>query len=179
MYEPDPATVKAASKGDHAAFSELVRAYQVPIWRFLRQLLGDAAAAEDVAQETFIRAYRRLSSFRHQSKFSTWLFSIARNAGIDSLRAQSRRLRLADAARTTARRSTSGPETRVEIDLAIQTLSPKLREAFLLVEVLGLRYREAAQVMRIPEGTAKSRVFLARAELLVWLGAEGSSADEV
>jgi RNA polymerase sigma-70 factor (ECF subfamily) len=177
MYEPEPATLQAAMKGDHSAFGELVRNYQVPVWRFLTRMLSDPAVAEDVTQETFIRVYHRLSGFRHQAKFSTWVFQIARNAGIDSLRSRQRRRRLEEAAKAAARPLTTGPELGVEIDMALRSLPIKLREAFLLVEVLGLKYREAALVLRVPEGTAKSRVFLARNELVSWL--EGEAAHEV
>ncbi|HEY6415185.1 MAG TPA: sigma factor, partial [Acidimicrobiales bacterium] len=70
MEEPEPALIRAAGAGDLAAFEQLVRAYQEPVWRFLRRLLGDAGVAEDVAQETFLRVFRRLPTFTFEARFS-------------------------------------------------------------------------------------------------------------
>src|SRR4029450_9051595 len=88
--------------GALVAFEKIVRAYQQNIWRFLRRFLGDAAAAEDVAQEVFMRLYRSLPSFAHQAKFSAWVFKIARNAALDELWRKKRRERLMVAAATVA-----------------------------------------------------------------------------
>ena len=166
MYEPDPAVVRAASEGDVDSFAELVRAYQTPVYRFLRHFLGDATMAEDVAQETFVRAYQRLASFRFQSKFSTWVFSIARNAGVDAVRSQGRRLRLVD--RAAPPTPSPDPAAAAEVESSLAALAPRLREPLLLVEVLGLSYREAAAMLAVPEGTVKSRVFHAREALAAW-----------
>ena len=172
MEEPEPALVRAAAAGELAAFERLVRAYQEPVWRFLRRLLGDAGVAEDVAQETFLRVFRRLPTFTFEARFSTWVFQIARNAGVDELRARNRRSRLASLAPPPA--SAPGmPEARAEIDAALASLPVDLREAILLIEVLGLRYHEVARVLGVPEGTVKSRVFSARTRLHRW-----STADE-
>ena len=175
MHEPEPRTLRAAVEGDLGAFEEIVRAYQAPVWRFLRHLLGDGAQAEDVTQETFLRVYQKLAGFRYQSKFSTWVFQIARNAGIDALRARARHDRLV--ASLPWRRAAAGPESNAEVAAAVSSLSPKLREAVLLVEVLGLTYNEAADVLGIPEGTAKSRVFQARGRLTAWLDAGEAAAS--
>jgi RNA polymerase sigma-70 factor, ECF subfamily len=172
MEEPEPALIRAAAAGDLAAFERLVRAFQEPVWRFLRRLLGDAGAAEDVAQEAFLRVFRRLPSFSFEAKFSTWVFQIARNAGVDELRSRRRRLRLASLT-PPPRPPAAVPEAAAEIDAALASLPVDLREAILLVEVLGLRYREVARVLGVPEGTVKSRVFSARSRLHRW-----STADE-
>jgi RNA polymerase sigma-70 factor (ECF subfamily) len=175
--EPEPQLIRAAASGDGAAFEQLVRAYQTPVWRFLRHLVGDPSLAEDVTQETFLRVYQRLGTFSFQSKFSTWVLQVARNAGIDALRSQQRRARLARSfASAMEPAQPAAGDARVELQAAIASLSPKLREAILVVEVLGLPYREAAAVLRIPEGTVKSRVFQARERLLVWR-AEGESTE--
>jgi RNA polymerase sigma-70 factor (ECF subfamily) len=172
MEEPEPALIRAAAAGDLAAFERLVRAYQEPVWRFLRRLLGDSEAAEDVAQEAFLRMFRRLPTFSFEAKFSTWVFQVARNAGVDELRSRRRRTRLASL--TPSPTPSAGvPETSAEIDAALASLPVDLREAMLLVEVLGLRYREVARVLGVPEGTVKSRVFSARSRLHRW-----STADE-
>ena len=171
MEEPEPALIRAAVAGDLGAFEHLVRTYQEPVWRFLRRLLGDPGEAEDVAQETFLRVFRRLPTFTFEAKFSTWVFQIARNAGVDELRSRRRRIRLASLAPSPP--AAGVPEARAEIDAALASLSVELREAILLIEVLGLRYHEVARVLGVPEGTVKSRVFSARSRLHRW-----STADE-
>lgn len=178
MDEPDPVLVRAAQAGDVDAFEALVRLYQEPVWRFLRHLVRDPGLAEDVAQETFLRAFRKLDGFAHQSRFSTWLFQIARNAGIDALRRRDRGSRLLDVVPPPGPRAS--PEAGAELEAGLASLSPKLREALLVVEVLGYRYREAAVILGVPEGTVKSRVHQARERLAAWLaadeGQEGSAA---
>lgn len=169
MEEPDPVVVRAAAAGDLDAFDALVRLYQQPVWRFLCHLVRDPALAEDLAQETFLRAYRRLDGFAHQSRFSTWLFQIARNAGIDALRRRERDARLLTVVPVPGDGAT--PELGAELDAGLASLSPKLREAVLVVEVLGYRYREAAVILGVPEGTVKSRVHAAREQLVAWFAA--------
>jgi RNA polymerase sigma-70 factor (ECF subfamily) len=170
VEEPDPTTIRAAMAGDAAAFEELVRVYQVPVWRFLRHLVGDATLAEDLTQETFLRLYRRLPSYRFEARFSTWVVQVARNAGIDALRARERRDRH-------VRRLPPVPEAGSDIGLgheltsALATLSTKRREALLLVEVLGFSHREVADVLGIPVGTVKSRIFEARRDVTRWFTA--------
>lgn len=176
VEEPDPRTVRAAAGGDIDAFEALVRLYQVQVWRFLRHLLTDPALAEDVTQETFLRMHRRLSSFGYRSRFSTWVFSIARNAGIDALRRRERRERTLRA--IPPRGHVPDPSGRAEVTAAIDSLSAKLREAFLLVEVLGLTYAEAGEAAGVPEGTVKSRVFRAREQLVAWLEAGQAGGGE-
>lgn len=178
MNEPDPATVRAAVDGDLDAFEELVHLFQAPIWRFLRGLVGDPTLAEDLTQETFLRAFRNLGGFKFRSKFSTWLFQVARNLGIDELRSRSRRVDLVERLRPRPLDEPPGPELRTELAAALDALSPKLREALLLVEVNGLTCREAGGVLDVPEGTVKSRLFHARRQLVEWFrDAEGGDAD--
>jgi RNA polymerase sigma-70 factor (ECF subfamily) len=174
VHEPEPDVVRAAAAGDGRAVEELIRAYQAPVWRFLRHLLGDDALAEDVAQEAFVRMYRRLPTFAYRSKFSTWLFQIARNAGLDAVRGRTRHLRLIASAPPPP--PGQDPAATAEISSAVASLTPKLREALLLVEVLGLTYREVATVLGTPEGTVKSRVAAAREQLFRWMG-EGRTGE--
>ena len=178
MYEPDPELIRAARAGNTAAFEELVRAYQSHIWRFLRHLLGDPELAEDITQETFVRVYRKLETFRFRSKFSTWVFQVARNAGIDALRSRQRRERLLTAMKPRVPEVVTGGELGVEIEEALRSLSPKLREAFVLIETVGLTYREAGLAIGVPEGTVKSRVFHAREQLVLWMSFGEVATDE-
>jgi RNA polymerase sigma-70 factor (ECF subfamily) len=175
VHETDPALIREAVSGDLGAVEQIVRAHQQEVWRFLRRLLGDDGTAEDVAQETFLRMYRRLPTFAFQSKFSTWVFQIARNAAVDELRARKRRARaIRSVPPAPASTGGEGP-TRVELDAALASLPVDLREALLLIEVLGLRYAEAATVLTVPVGTVKSRVFAARVRLAAW--ARAGEAD--
>jgi RNA polymerase sigma-70 factor (ECF subfamily) len=176
VEEPEPAVVRAAVAGDQAPIEQLVRCYQAHVWRFLRHLLGDATLAEDVTQETFLRLYQHLPTFAWRSKFSTWVFRVARNAGIDALRAARRQDRLLEALPPPA--PGAPPDARVEVMAAVASLTPKLREALLLVEVFGFTYREAAAVLRVPEGTVKSRVFQARVRLTAWRTEAPGPGDE-
>lgn len=174
MEEPDPAVVRAAAAGDVDAFARLVRTYQTAVWRFLRHLVADGALAEDLTQETFLRVHRRLGSFDGRSRFSTWLFRVARNVGIDELRARERRGRSVaiDAG------PLPSPELGHELRAALDSLELDLREALLAVEVLGVTYREAAVMLGVPTGTVKSRVHRARERLVRWYDV-GEVADGV
>lgn len=169
MEEPDPRTIRAAAAGDDDAFAALMRVSQPHVWRFLRHLLGDAEQAADVTQETFVRVHRALPRFRFEARFSTWVFSIARHAAIDEQRRQGRRERLQGA----LARPTPRPDGALgaELRAALASLSPRLREAFVLVEVFGQTYQDAADVLATPVGTVKSRVFRARRELVAWFEA--------
>lgn len=178
MNEPDPEVIRAAAAGDTAAFEGLVRAYQAHVWRFLRHLLSDPELAQDITQETFVRVYRRLATFRFDSKFSTWVFQVARNAGIDALRSRQRRDRLTAVLQPRGRASEPDGQLSVELQAALQSLGPRLREAFLAIEVLGLTYREAGEALGVPEGTVKSRVFKARRQLVTWMRAGEEIADD-
>jgi RNA polymerase sigma-70 factor (ECF subfamily) len=179
VLEADPHVIRTAAAGDHRAFEALVRTYQEPVVRFLTHLLGDRALADDVAQETFLRCYQKLNGYSFEGRFSTWLLRVAHNAGIDAIRGRVRRERLVHAHPVSA----TDPVLRAELVAALATLPVRLREPLLLVEVTGLRYREAAVVLGIPEGTVKSRVAHARAQLAAWFragdgGAKGA-ADAV
>lgn len=177
MEEPEPQVVRAAAAGDLDAFGELVRTYQEPLWRYLRHLVVDPALAEDVAQEAFLKAFRGLDGFAFRSKFSTWLFAIARNAAIDALRRRDRRTEAHRVVAPAEEPAAPGPALRSEVAAAVGSLSDKLRDTLLLVEVVGLTHREAAAVLGIPEGTVKSRMYLARRELTDWF-ASGDPAGE-
>jgi RNA polymerase sigma-70 factor, ECF subfamily len=173
MQSPDPATIRSAAAGDLVAFTSIVRACQPHVWRFVRHLVGDDELATDLTQETFVRVHRSLATFRHDADFVTWLLRIARNLTIDEHRRASRRvpIRPLDDATSIA---DPGPEPgfQAELHAALATLTVEQREAILLVEVAGLRYREAAEVLDVAEGTVKSRVFSARASLVRWLASD-------
>ncbi|MDQ3963066.1 MAG: RNA polymerase sigma factor [Actinomycetota bacterium] len=176
VYEPDPQLVRAARDGDLAAFEELVRGSQADVWRLCFHLLGDRSLAEDVAQDAFVRAYRFLSRYRGDSKFSTWLFSIVRNCCLDELRRLARRRNVAEAVRAEPTRATHESSVRMEVSDALGELSVELREPVVLIDMFGESYKQAARILGVPEGTVKSRVHRARALLARSLGVE--VADE-
>ncbi len=170
--EPEAILIKRALEGDHQAFAALVGPLRAPVWRFLCRFLADQALAEDVTQETFVRVYTRLRSFGGRAKFSTWVFQIARNAAIDADRARRRRHSLVERVTQGVSGSVTGAESRIELDAALLSLPAKLRETFVLVEVVGLDYRETGAVLGIPAGTVKSRMFHARRQLVDWMNAD-------
>ena len=181
LHEPDPALLAAARTGDLRAFEALVRAYQADVWSIARHVTRNETLADDVTQEAFLRVHRFLPRFQGQSKFSTWLFSIARNCALDELRRGARRHRLGQAAGAEPRPPAGEVGTRVEVREALAALPLDLREPIVLVDLLGLKYSEAAAVMEVAEGTVKSRVHRARKAVAASLGIAregGEKTDE-
>jgi RNA polymerase sigma-70 factor, ECF subfamily len=172
VRDPDPRTVQRARRGDLQAFEELVRSYQADVFAFARHLTHDRGMAEDVTQETFLRAFRFLGGFHGNEKFGSWLFSIARNCSMDALRRQRPPFPqpLEDTAGTVTDAS-----ARVELNAALRSVSVEHREAFLLVEVFGLSYQETADVLGVAVGTVKSRMFRARQALCAAIADEESA----
>lgn len=151
--------------------------FQAPVWRFLRGQVGDPHLAEDLTQETFIRAFTKLPTYAFQARFSTWLFTIARNVAVDAMRSGARRTRLLE--RVPPIVDEPGPEIGNELRVALHSLPDKHREAVLLVEVVGFTCGEAAHVLGVPEGTVKSRLFHARKRLVAWFATEEERTGEV
>lgn len=179
LEEPDPQLLGSARAGDRGAFESLVRAYQADVWRLSLHLTNDRALADDVTQDTFVRVYRFLPRFRGDSKFSTWLFAIARNCALDELRRIKRRQVLADRAKVEHDlQPVAQPTSGVEVREAIAALPLELREAVVLIDMLGESYRDASRVLRLPEGTVKSRVHRARRTLAEMLGAIERGSNE-
>jgi RNA polymerase sigma-70 factor (ECF subfamily) len=164
VRDPDPRTLERARRGDLGAVEELVRAYQADAYRFAWYLTRDHALSEDVTQESFLRMFRFLHAFRGGTRFSSWLFSIVRNCAMDALRREGRS-RTTDPEAIVVDRPVADASARAEIEAALRTVTPEHREAFLLVEVFGLTYQEAADVLDVRVGTIKSRMFRARQAL--------------
>jgi RNA polymerase sigma-70 factor (ECF subfamily) len=157
----------AAGAGDAAAQSAFVRATQAEVWRFTAALV-DPGAADDLTQETFLRAFKALPRFEGRSSARTWLLGIARRTCADHLRAVVRRRRLD--ARLAAQAGTElpapDPAHRLSAADLLGRLGEERRTAFVLTQVLGLSYAEAAAVEEVPVGTIRSRVARARDELV-------------
>jgi RNA polymerase sigma-70 factor (ECF subfamily) len=162
MQDPDPRTLARAREGDLQAFEDLVRLYQGDVWRFAYHLTRNRAVAEDVTQEAFLRAFRFLRSFRGEARFTSWLLRIVRNCGMDALRRDRNHLDR----RPPLPAAATDPATRAELASAIDGLSEDHRQPFLLIEVFGLSYQEAADVLQLKVGTVKSRMHRARQSLV-------------
>jgi len=175
--EVDQSLVLRVQKGDKRAFDLLVARYQHRIISVITRYVHDWADAQDVAQDTFIRAYRALGNFRGDSQFYTWLYKIAVNTAKNWLVSQGRRPPTDDIDATeavqydggTRLRDTDTPEQeliRREIEQTVastvEALPDELRMAITLREVDGLSYEEIAETMGCPIGTVRSRIFRAR-----------------
>jgi RNA polymerase sigma-70 factor, ECF subfamily len=162
VQEPEPQVVGAARTGDLGAFESLVRSYQADVWRLSYQLVRDRSVADDVTQDAFLRAFRFLPRFRGDAKFSTWLFTIARNCALDELRRAGRRRSLEHALERTDPPRTSEPCAWIEIREAVAGLPLELREPLVLIDMFGRSYSEVGTILKLPLGTVKSRVHRAR-----------------
>jgi RNA polymerase sigma-70 factor (ECF subfamily) len=172
VRDPDPRTLARARQGDLDAFEDLVRAYQADVWRFAYHFTRDRSMADDVTQDAFLRAFRFLKSFRGDSKFTSWLFRIARNCAMDALR---QRTGLA-AKEPPPPLGPPDPQARLEIETALAAVSAEHREPFLLIEVFGLSYQEAADVLNVRVGTVKSRMHRARRAMMAALALDEEDA---
>jgi RNA polymerase sigma-70 factor (ECF subfamily) len=162
----------AARDGDRGALERFVAETQGDVWRLCRYL-GDAAVADDLAQETYERAIGSLHRYRADGPARGWLLTIARRTCADHARRAVRRRRLEERVRLSA---TAGslhgtvlepdPSGRVDLDQVLAHLDDDRRAAFVLTQVLGLHYDEAAEVLGCPIGTVRSRVSRARADLV-------------
>jgi RNA polymerase sigma-70 factor (ECF subfamily) len=180
VTEPtDEELVAASLDGDERAFARLVRRYQRRLVAFLGQMVGDVDLAQELAQEAFLRAWSALERFDPRFRFSTWLFRIAHNLGIDQLR----RRRLQTVPLT--RQDQDGDELELEVvDLCkdplghlenralarslkhgIERLRPEYRELVLLRHFAGLSYQEIAELKGMPLGTVKNKLFRAHSVL--------------
>ena len=173
----DQQLVQRVQAGDKAAFNLLVLKYQHRVLKLVGRFVSDAAEAEDVAQEAFIKAYRALDSFRGDSAFYTWLYRIAINTAKNALVSSRRRpvdfdLDLQDPEQYDMQARLKDSETpegllltdeiRDTVNAAIADLPEDLRTAIMLREIEGLSYEEIAAAMECPVGTVRSRIFRAR-----------------
>jgi RNA polymerase sigma-70 factor (ECF subfamily) len=174
---PDEELVARVQQGDKTAFDLLVLKYQHRLVKLISRYVRDQAEVMDVAQESFLKAYRALPRFRGESAFYTWLYRIAINTAKNHLVAQSRRppdsdLDVADAEQfdgaadfreyATPERLALRDEVQGAVIAAIEELPEELRTAITLRELEGLSYEEIAQAMDCPIGTVRSRIFRAR-----------------
>jgi RNA polymerase sigma-70 factor, ECF subfamily len=180
----DQEVVLMARNGREAAYRELIRRYERPIFALLFRMVRDRELAEDLAQETFIKALNAIESYRPEFKFSSWIFKIANNAAIDHLRRReldtlsldgSPHAATPEAMQATALQIGARQESPLDaveakelggtIEAAIGRLRPEYRSCILLRHVEGRAYEEIAEILDLPLGTVKTYIHRARNEL--------------
>jgi RNA polymerase sigma-70 factor (ECF subfamily) len=159
-----------ARRGDADAAAAFVRATQADVWRLCAHL-GSAAQADDLTQDTYARAFASLHRFLGRSSAKTWLLAIARRVCADAVRAAVRDRRVTPL----AARPGEDPAASVAMRALVAGLEPERREAFVLTQIVGLSYAEAADVCSCPVGTIRSRVARARADLVASLGGQSAA----
>jgi RNA polymerase sigma-70 factor (ECF subfamily) len=175
-FQTDEACAADVQRGDRNAFGILVERYQEKLLRYGRRFLSGRRDIEDVVQEIFISAYRNIQSFDVSQRFSPWIYRIAHNAFIDTLRKNTRSpLVFVDFDTLTSHathdesveQERDQKEMKVMLDHGLDALSPKYREAIILYYLEELSYKEIADVLQVPLGTVSARVKRAKAELKV------------
>jgi RNA polymerase sigma-70 factor (ECF subfamily) len=177
-----------ARAGSPEAFRELVRRFERPVYGLILRMVHDPSTAEELAQDVFLKAYRRLDSYDPERRFGSWLFKIAHNTTIDHLRKSAPDLVSLEAgdeeggglAAVLANPEAESPAAAAErsdlardLTRAIATLRPEYREAVVLRHQEGLSYEEISEAMGLPLGTIKTHLHRARKELAVLLRARG------
>lgn len=167
MPQPDPLRIllEAAAEGDNVALGRLVHETQAAVWGVCRAL-GTAGEEEDLVQETYLRAMRSLHNYRGDAPVMAWLFAIARNVCSDHVRRNERTRRLQQRLFAQPVELADRADPDVSLQLLLRQLGPDRREAFVLTQLLGLSYEEAAVTLGCPIGTIRSRVARARTDLI-------------
>jgi len=185
----DQEVVERAGTGSEAAYRELVRRYQRPVFSLTYRMVRDRELAEDLTQETFVKVLNAIDRYRPEYKFSSWIFKIANNAAIDHLRrreldtlsldggpdamtpdrVQATSLQLGDGAESQLD-ELEARELGTQIERAIGALRPEYRACIIMRHVEGRAYDEIADVLDLPLGTVKTYIHRARAELRESLG---------
>ena len=179
----EAAWVERARAGDEAAFRWLLARYRTRVVRLAAHILRCEGEAEDVAQEAFLRAFRRLPSFRGEGRFSAWLFGIAVRLCLDRRRSARWTRELPEEAAPPPSSSPSSPadaaDARLLVESLLDRLSPPMRAALVLREMEGLDYDEIAATLGVPVGTVRSRLHSARTQFrALWTAALQEGEDD-
>ena len=183
--------IRSVLRGNVNDFEKLVTAYEKNVYNIALRMVGDPDDAADMTQETFIKAYRALSGFRGDSKFSSWLYRIASNVCLDFLRSRSRHPQVSLSTVDEDDRATfelpdmrQNPEEQLmkklgmeAVHRGLEQLPEQQRQILVLRELGGLSYAELAQTLGLEEGTVKSRIFRARKRLCALLLCDGNISD--
>ncbi|MCJ8013622.1 sigma-70 family RNA polymerase sigma factor [Paenibacillus sp. KQZ6P-2] len=158
--------IHRAKHGDREAFADLVRRYKGLVFRYAMGMLNDRMDAEDASQEAFVKAFFSLSNLDNEYAFSSWLFRIVSNLCKDRLKKITKeRMLVREVNETIVDTNFSDPLERLSIEEGISRLSVEHREVILLHDIEGFRYEEIADMIEVPLGTIKSRLFAARMAL--------------
>ena len=161
--------------GDVSAFNELMDAHQNRVFGICLRMLRDREAALDATQDTFLTVFRKADRFQAKAAFSTWLYRVAVNTCYDHLRKQKRLQADSlpeghDPADVSSGDAFTAVELRPDIEAALSTISPDFRSAVVLVDLMGMSLEQAGDILEVPTGTVKSRLFRARKQLAKVLG---------
>jgi RNA polymerase sigma-70 factor (ECF subfamily) len=197
MVESESDLLRRCARGDEDAYRELVARIEKPLINFIRRYVNEAALAEDIFQETFVRVVRTLGTFKPEASLSTWIFTIARNLCLDKIKMTKRHREVSmDASgkdgkgnvidfREALKALTPDPdvtaetgEERKRLMKAVALLSAPKREALVMRQFAGLSYQEIAVIVKAPVGTVKFRVHEAMQELMKLMGAVGESGRQ-
>ena len=185
VEDPEEAAwIIRARRGDEAAFRWLLARYRQRVVRLAAHILRDAEEAEDAAQEAFIRAFRRLRAYRGEARFFTWLSHIVVRACLDRRRQAwwSRETSLDSPGEICASipvQTAGEADLRMLVEALLDGLSPPMRAALVLRELEGMEYADIAQALRIPVGTVRSRLNVARARFRELWSAATQEAESV
>lgn len=194
----DAQLMGAFKQGDARAFEKLLVRHKKPVFNFCFRMLGDRAAAEDAMQEVFLKVVKSAKAWERQAKFTTWLYTIARNHCIDALRKASYRKtasldqtlnegedsggtlgdRVADEEGISPDRGAESSRLRAKLAEAIASLSEEQREVFVMREYAGMPFKDIASVVGVPENTVKSRMRYALDHLRTHLQKHGVPGTE-
>lgn len=169
------ALIQKAKRGDNEAFSQLVRIHQKRIYRLAYRFCPDHDTADELAQETFVKAYTSLQTFREEFKFSSWLGAIATNLALNHLKRQKRQVSMEDYPiqeivsdpnpRSNPVENLTEKEMRSKLEEEVEKLPPEFKAAFILRVHEELSYEQIAERLGIEIGTVMSRLFRARSRL--------------
>ena len=180
MAATDAELIKAFNDGDVSALDELISRYKAPLYAYLLRLTRDRDAADDIFQEVFVKVIKKLGAYGEKDKFSAWLFTVGHHAVMDHFRARTRRredsLYAADGENRAPEETLASREPSPEasllcaaradaVEAAFDKLSPEQREVFLLRHYSGLSFREIAETLNVPIGTALARMSRALARM--------------
>jgi len=178
LPDPSPADLERAAGGDQGAFRLIVERYQTMVYSVAYNVLGDRFAAEDAAQEAFLRCYRRLHQYRSEASFSTWLFRLALTTAVDERRRERRQPTPVEVSEDTLGAAPAGGADAAGLVRALGDLPEDYRTPTVLRDVYGLPYQEIAELTARPLGTVKVMVHRGRASLRLRLKADGVTRRE-